>query len=226
MIRPYVGKSRPRNRCGNRQYDAALGPALGLIGPPTSIPHISIRSKDSKSVVPTCTLRPRCHGRSSFPAGQSFDTIICLNVVEHLADDHRSLAQHLERARRRRSRHHAGAQWPETFRHARRSIGPLPPLYRRAALASRQAAGFKSGKLLKFNRPGVVAWWLNGQILRRTTFGLGQIRLLNFLTPLFRLIDPWLPFPPLSLIAIFREADCAGLGAPSGPQFARSNRES
>jgi hypothetical protein len=59
--------------------------------------------------------------------------------------------------------------------------------------------------VLKFNRTGVIAWWLNGRILRRKTFGLTQIRFLNLLTPVFRVIDPWLPLPPLSLIAILRK---------------------
>jgi hypothetical protein len=62
-------------------------------------------------------------------------------------------------------------------------------------------------KILKFNRPGVPAWWLNGKLMKRRTFGMGQIRLLNALTPLFRLIDPWLPLPPLSIIAILRKWD-------------------
>jgi hypothetical protein len=69
------------------------------------------------------------------------------------------------------------------------------------------SAGFKVERVLKFNRTGVIAWWLNGKILRRRTFGLAQIRLLNLLTPLFRVLDPWLPLPPLSLIAIFRKED-------------------
>jgi hypothetical protein len=60
-------------------------------------------------------------------------------------------------------------------------------------------------KILKFNRPGVLAWWLNGRVLRRKTFGLGQIRLLNIMTPVFRLLDNWLPLPPLSIIAILRK---------------------
>ena len=68
-----------------------------------------------------------------------------------------------------------------------------------------QSAGFKVARVLKFNRTGVVGWWLNGIILRRRTFGLSQIRALNLLTPLFRVLDPWLPLPPLSLIAIFRK---------------------
>jgi len=70
-----------------------------------------------------------------------------------------------------------------------------------------QQAGFRIEKLLKFNRAGVPAWWLNGKMLRRTTFGMFQIRVLNVLTPIFRRIDALLPFPPLSIIAIFRKDD-------------------
>ena len=66
-------------------------------------------------------------------------------------------------------------------------------------------AGFQVEKILKFNRPGVLAWWLNGRVLRRKTFGLGQLRVLNLLTPVFRTLDSWLPLPPLSLIAILRK---------------------
>ena len=77
----------------------------------------------------------------------------------------------------------------------------------RANGPGRWPAGFQVEKILKFNRPGVPAWWLNGKLMKRRTFGMGQIRLLNVLTPLFRLIDPWLPLPSLSIIAILRKWD-------------------
>jgi hypothetical protein len=51
----------------------------------------------------------------------------------------------------------------------------------------------------------VLAWVLNGRILKRRTFGLGQIRMLNILTPIFRLVDGLLPLPPLSIIAILKK---------------------
>ena len=54
---------------------------------------------------------------------------------------------------------------------------------------------------LEFNRIGAPAWFLNGKILRRDTFGLFQIWMLDLLTPLFRRIDWLLPFPGLSLVA-------------------------
>ena len=69
-------------------------------------------------------------------------------------------------------------------------------------------------QILKFNRPGVPAWWLNGKILRRKTFGMGQIRLLNVLTPIFRRIDSWLPLPPLSIIAVLRKQEGQAAATP------------
>ena len=65
-----------------------------------------------------------------------------------------------------------------------------------------QDAGFKVVRILPFNRIGSAAWYINGKVLKRRTFPLPQIKLLNLLTPLFRLVDSWLPLPPLSLIAV------------------------
>ncbi len=59
--------------------------------------------------------------------------------------------------------------------------------------------------MLEFNRVGVIAWWLNGRVLRRRTFGLWQIKVLNLMTPFFRLVDKVLPLPPLSLIAVIKK---------------------
>jgi len=67
--------------------------------------------------------------------------------------------------------------------------------------------GFKVQEMLPFNRVGTPAWWLNGKVLRRRVFGLGQIMALNALTPLFRRIDSLLPIQPLSLIAILERDD-------------------
>ena len=54
------------------------------------------------------------------------------------------------------------------------------------------------------NTLGSAAWWLNGKVLRRRHFGLGQVWLLNLVAPVLPLLDRVLPLPPLSLIAILR----------------------
>ena len=74
----------------------------------------------------------------SFPTGESFDTVICLNVVEHLADDRQALRNVWNALEEGGARHRAGAQWSETFRHSGRSFRALPPLHRRPAPPGRR----------------------------------------------------------------------------------------
>jgi SAM-dependent methyltransferase len=144
---------------------------------------------------------------NSFPTGQAFDTVVCLNVVEHLSDDVgalRNMYQALDHGGRAIILVPNGpglmGTLDEVLGHCRR--------YTPEQLISvGQQAGFRIEKLLKFNRAGVPAWWLNGKLLHRTTFGMFQIRVLNVLTPIFRRIDSLLPFPPLSIIAVFRKDD-------------------
>ena len=142
----------------------------------------------------------------SFPTGQNFDTVVCLNVVEHIQDDVGAL-------RNVRDALIDGGRaivlvpfGPKLFGSLDEVLGHCRRYTEEQLAAVSRDAGFEVEEILKFNRPGVPAWWLNGKILRRTTFGLGQIRLLNALTPVFRRIDSWLPLPPLSLIAILRKS--------------------
>jgi glycosyltransferase involved in cell wall biosynthesis len=138
----------------------------------------------------------------SFPKETKFDTVICLNVVEHLADDLTALSNFREVLE-----DHGRAiilvpcgPWlygslDEVLGHHRR--------YTRKQLTDLvEQAGFHLERMLEFNRIGVIAWWLNARLLRRRTFGFWQIKLLNALTPVFRVLDSFLPLPPLSLIAV------------------------
>jgi glycosyltransferase involved in cell wall biosynthesis/phospholipid N-methyltransferase len=141
----------------------------------------------------------------TFPEDRDFDTVVCLNVVEHVDDDENILGniyRVLAPGGRAiilvpRGRWLYGTL-DEVLGHRRR--------YAPAELLSlARKAGFDCERIFGFNRAGVPAWWLNGKLLRRRTFGLWQVKLLNQLTPLFRVVDRWLPLPSLSLIAVFRK---------------------
>jgi glycosyltransferase involved in cell wall biosynthesis/phospholipid N-methyltransferase len=141
----------------------------------------------------------------SFPTVPGgFDTVVCLNVIEHVDDD-RAALENIRRVLAPEG--NAIVLVPngpgllgtldEVLGHRRR--------YSEASLrALAEASGFEVVRLLRFNRVGTPAWWLNGKMLRRRTFGLVQVAVLNLLTPVFRLVDRLLPFPPLSLIAVLR----------------------
>jgi SAM-dependent methyltransferase len=145
--------------------------------------------------------------RESFPAPRErFDTVVCLNVIEHVDDDVGALRNVRDALAPGGRAIVLVPQGPgifgtldEVLGHKRRYTEAT---LRRLALD----AGFEPKQILPFNRVGTPAWWLNGQILRRRHFGLAQIALLNLLTPLFRLVDRLLPFAPLSLVAILERA--------------------
>jgi len=126
-------------------------------------------------------------------AGQRFDTVICLNVLEHVDDDISAL--------------HA----------IRRLLGPggrlvllVPALqalygtidralghhrrYNRDGLADLlRATGYTLAHIEYFNLAGIPGWWWAGRVLRRETIPGGSLKLYDALVPLFRLerFIPW-----------------------------------
>jgi glycosyltransferase involved in cell wall biosynthesis/phospholipid N-methyltransferase len=139
----------------------------------------------------------------SFPrVAGGFDTVICLNVVEHVDDDVGALANIRAVLSPGGRAVVLVPQGPEVFGTLDEVLGHKRR-YTRASLEKLAAdAGFAVERVVEFNRVGRPAWWLNGRLLRRREFGLFQIMTLNLLTPLFRLVDRALPFDALSLIAV------------------------
>jgi glycosyltransferase involved in cell wall biosynthesis len=139
----------------------------------------------------------------TFPRHEDgFDTVVCLNVLEHVEDDHGAL-------RNIRSVLSADGRAIVLVPRGERLFGTLDEVLGHKRRYSEQrvralaaSCGFEVQQIVSFNRVGTPAWWLNGKVLRRRHFGLVQIMALNALTPLFRKVDSALPFPPLSLIAV------------------------
>jgi glycosyltransferase involved in cell wall biosynthesis/phospholipid N-methyltransferase len=144
---------------------------------------------------------------SSFPRiDNEYDTVICLNVIEHVNDDRAALLninQVLAPSGRAiilvpQGPHNLGTL-DDVLGHRRR--------YTRQELVTlASVCGFRVSRMIEFNRIGTLAWFLNGKVLRRRTFGIGQVWLLNLLTPVFRRIDTMVPLQPLSLIAVLERA--------------------
>jgi glycosyltransferase involved in cell wall biosynthesis len=156
----------------------------------------------------------------SYPKEQKFDTVICLNVIEHLADDLGALhniRDVLEDGGRAIVLVPCGP-WlmgtlDDVLGHQRR--------YTRNQLKElASGAGFRLDTMLEFNRVGVIAWWINGKLLRRHSFGFLQVKLLNLLTPLFRVLDKFLPLPPLSLIAVLSKPSLEVVEMPGDSSLA------
>jgi len=134
-----------------------------------------------------------------------FDTVICLNVVEHVEHDEQAL-QNINR-----SLMPGGnaiilvpqGQWlygslDKALDHYRR--------YRRDDLIDKcKRAGFTIEHVFSFNRVGVFPWFFNGRILRRRNFSKFQLKIYDSFVWLWKLIDRWLPWKGLSIIVIARK---------------------
>jgi SAM-dependent methyltransferase len=148
------------------------------------------------------------------PAG-GFDTVICLNVIEHVDDD-RGAMENIRGALSPGGKAIVLVpQGPGLFGTLDEILGHKRR-YTEATLRSLAVeSGFEVLEVLRFNRVGTPAWWLNGKVLKRRHFGLLQIAVLNLLTPIFRRVDRFLPFPSLSLIAVVRTAQAPPLKSVS-----------
>ena len=147
----------------------------------------------------------------TFPqAPGGFDTVVCLNVVEHVDDDRAALINI-------RSVLADGGRAIVLVPQDPKLLGTLDEVLGHQRRYTEESlrevatqAGFETKEILRFNRVGSPAWWLNGKVLKRRNFGLAQILALNALTPVLRRVDPHLPFPSLSLIAILEKENPAG----------------
>ena len=136
--------------------------------------------------------------------GETFDTVICLNVLEHVQDPARSLeniASVLEPGGRLLlyvpAKQRRYSTLDEALEHRCR--------YERQQLEEELlAAGLEIESLRGFNRAGVPGWWWNGKILRRRSFSRVQLKILDMCVPVLRGIDRLLPWPGLGLVAVAR----------------------
>jgi glycosyltransferase involved in cell wall biosynthesis len=139
-------------------------------------------------------------------ADHRLDTIVCLNVLEHVEDDRAALARiHATLA--------PGGRLVLLVPAHRRLYGGIDRAihhyrrYDRADLIARlQGAGFTVERTWFFNRLGALGWYLNSVVLRRRRVPGLQLRLQDLLVPFLR-AESALPLPfGLSLIAVGRKA--------------------
>jgi len=126
------------------------------------------------------------------------DTIVCVNVLEHVENDRQTLQECLRLL--------PGGGHLLVFVPALQSIyGTMDESYghfRRYSKgelnAKTQEAGFKNVECRYMNLPGIPGWWLNGKVLRRKIIPKGQMLLYDKLVPLIQKAETILP-PPIGM---------------------------
>jgi SAM-dependent methyltransferase len=133
---------------------------------------------------------------------EDMDSVVCLNVLEHVEDDMQGL-------RNIHSVLRSGGRAIILVPHGQDIFGTLDVAlghYRRYSheelWKKMEQAGFRVERILDFNRISRPPWYVSGRILKRTTLGTGQMKIFDKFVWLWRLLDTHLPWPPTSIIAI------------------------
>jgi SAM-dependent methyltransferase len=163
-------------------------------------------------------LRVRLHHRPNFravhcdlnsdadfePLAGAVDTVVCLNVLEHIEDDSAALG-------RIRTALSPGGRAlilvPEgmsVYGELDRVLGHCRRYSHAGLLQKLESAGFVVEEIFGFNRATRPGWYLNGRLLRRSDFSRLQLGLFDRTVWLWRRLDRFLPWAPTSLIAVAR----------------------
>ena len=132
------------------------------------------------------------------------DTIVCLNVLEHIEDD-RAVLRALSKVLA------AGCRMvflvpfnPRLFSEFDRQIGHFRRYDKGELEGKMTEAGFTVERQFFFNKVGVLAWWVGNKLTGQRTITSWQLKLYNVLTPIFRRLDRLLPMSGLSTVVVAR----------------------
>jgi glycosyltransferase involved in cell wall biosynthesis len=135
---------------------------------------------------------------------ERIDTIVCMNVLEHIEDDRSTLKDF------------ARVLQPEG--HLVLLVPALKPLYgtldknlhhfrrydREELQQKVSEAGFEIQKLRYLNRPAVFGWWLSSRVLRRRVMPKSQLKAFKWIMPVLKLEENNEPGFGLSLLVLAR----------------------
>jgi glycosyltransferase involved in cell wall biosynthesis len=132
----------------------------------------------------------------------SMDTVVCLNVLEHIENDMEGLRNIYSVLRKDGRAIVLVPHGQEIFGTLDVALGHYRRYSQEELKGKMEQAGFRVDKILEFNRISRPGWYVTGKLLKRTTLSSLQMKVFDRLVWLWRRIDERLPWPPTSIIAI------------------------
>jgi SAM-dependent methyltransferase len=151
-------------------------------------------------IVDELTLPDRSAGRRF--QEYELDTVVALNVVEHIADDVEALRSIATMLRPRGRVVVLVPAMPALFGSLDRELGHQRRYTRGSLIRTISAAGFQVQSAFYFNLLGMLGWWFNAHVRTAPRIPAAQLRYFETLVPILRMEDH-LPLPfGQSVIAI------------------------
>lgn len=134
------------------------------------------------------------------------DTVVCLNVLEHIEDDRNALEQMRGLLKSGGSLILLVPQYKWLFGSYDKNAGHYRRYSRKDVAKLLEQAGYRPVRMKNFNFASIPAWWINACLLKRKKMGRIQLKIFDTLVPVLRLLEWALPLPGLSLICIAEKA--------------------
>ncbi len=132
-----------------------------------------------------------------------FSSVIALNVVEHIVHDTQALANiyALLRPSGRLVVLVPAHMW--AYGSLDKNLGHVRRYNSRQLVQLLISAGFTVTRLRYLNILGLIGWWINGKILRRSVIPRAQLQVFDYVAYPFLLLEKYFPLPGgLSLLAV------------------------
>ncbi len=135
-------------------------------------------------------------------ANEKLDSIVCLNVLEHIEDDRNALMDFASLLAPEGRLVLLVPAMPSLYGTLDVNLNHFRRYDRELLRRLLDETGFKVDSLRYLNRPGVFGWWLNSRLLKRTALPRGQLAAFRWIMPLLRLEQNRPPSFGMSLLAL------------------------
>lgn len=133
---------------------------------------------------------------------EAFDTVVCLNVLEHIEDDVFALQQMHKVLARGGKLALLVPSHQFLYGEFDRAVGHFRRYEKRGLRKTLERAGFRVNQLKFFSMAAMLPWFINGRVLKRDYLPPNQANLANQLVPLLKLEKLIGPPCGISLIAL------------------------
>jgi len=130
------------------------------------------------------------------------DSVVCLNVMEHVQDDAAALRNIYQSLRPNGKAVVLVPEGQSLYGTLDEVLGHCRRYSEQELRKKMEAVGFHVEQVVYFNRVTRPGWFINGRILKHKTFSRPQLWILDRMVWMWRRIDRFLPWKPVSLIAI------------------------
>jgi len=131
-----------------------------------------------------------------------YDSVLCLNVLEHLQNDSGALKNMNELLVEGGRLLLVVPNSPYFYNSLDKTLGHVKRYKVQDIKNLLGISGFKIKHLKTLNKIGMLGWFINGGLLKRTRFSKIELKIYDCFVWFWKLVDPVLPWPGQSIIAV------------------------